>query len=120
VIEVDAMGIMVELASAGVGYTILPGPAVAREIASGAVRSRRHPRAGTELDGLARLCQLAAPERGAEAIFRLMPKRDQFPGASRTVARPPRASPTCPCRRSIKLGVVRADSSPRPRPERPR
>jgi LysR family nitrogen assimilation transcriptional regulator len=72
VIEVDAMGIMVELASAGVGYTILPGPAVAREIASGAVV-----RVAIREPGLSWMVSLGYANwrplsAAAEAIFRLM------------------------------------------------
>lgn len=37
VIEVDALGIMVELARTGTGYTILPAPAVSSEAAAGTV-----------------------------------------------------------------------------------
>jgi LysR family nitrogen assimilation transcriptional regulator len=37
VIEVDALGIMVELARTGIGYTILPAPAVSSDVAAGTV-----------------------------------------------------------------------------------
>jgi LysR family nitrogen assimilation transcriptional regulator len=72
VIEVDAMGIMVELARAGVGYTILPGPAVMREIAAGTVVriAIRDPGLSWTVSlGYANWRPLSA---AAETIFRLM------------------------------------------------
>ncbi len=72
VIEVDAMGIMLELARAGVGYTILPGPAVMREMASGTVARipiREPGLSWTVSLGYANWRPLSA---AAEAIFRLM------------------------------------------------